>query len=99
MTIEKKGKEFLYRKGGFCCAGYRPWRALGTSRFGVARVAYLSCNPTTLIRDIEKLVRGGYELRLIELFDMFPQTAQVETLVILQRRHLASSGKRARRGR
>ena len=36
MTIEKKGKEFLYRKGGFCYAGYRPWRAKDSSRSGVA---------------------------------------------------------------
>ncbi len=48
------------------------------------RIAYLSCEPVTLVRDLERLVQGGCALRHVELFDMFPQTQQVETLAILE---------------
>ena len=49
------------------------------------RMAYLSCSPPTLARDLELLTRGGYRISSIECFDMFPQTDQVETLALLQR--------------
>jgi 23S rRNA (uracil1939-C5)-methyltransferase len=48
------------------------------------RIAYLSCRPFSLVRDLKRLVAGGYQLESVELFDMFPQTEQVETLAILQ---------------
>ena len=50
-----------------------------------SRIAYLSCSPVSLIRDTKLLVEGGYRLHRVELFDMFPQTNQVETLAILKR--------------
>ena len=48
-----------------------------------SRLAYLSCNPFTLARDLERLIAGGFALRSVECFDMFPQTEQVETLALL----------------
>ena len=48
------------------------------------RIAYLSCAPRTLIRDLIRLTDGGYRVARVELFDMFPQTEQVETLVMLE---------------
>jgi len=49
-----------------------------------SRIAYLSCVPRTLLRDLIAFERGGYRVAQIELFDMFPQTDQVETLAILE---------------
>ncbi len=49
------------------------------------RIAYLSCSPATLLRDLVRFERGGLTVRRVELFDMFPQTDQIETLAILRR--------------
>lgn len=54
--------------------------------FAPTRVAYLSCAPRTLIRDLERFTAQGYTVRHVELFDMFPHTDQVETLAILERK-------------
>lgn len=46
------------------------------------KIIYLSCNPSTLARDI-KLLSEKYQLNYIQPYDMFPQTANVETLICL----------------
>jgi 23S rRNA (uracil1939-C5)-methyltransferase len=50
------------------------------------RVVYVSCDPATLARDAAGLVAGGYDLCHIEAFDMFPNTAHVETVAVFDRR-------------
>ena len=50
------------------------------------RVAYLSCDPTTLVRDLATLIEGGFQLVTIQAIDMMPQTRQVEALAFLRRR-------------
>ncbi len=55
---------------------------------GVQRITYVSCNPATLARDCKILCSAGYEIRMIQPVDMFPMTAHVETIVLLQRENL-----------
>ena len=55
------------------------------ARFNVPRVVYVSCNPATLARDCKILAGHGYRLESIRAFDMFPQTAHVETVAALRR--------------
>jgi len=49
-------------------------------------IVYVSCNPATLARDLSILKDGGYSIRRISPFDMFPQTFHVETVVTLEKR-------------
>ena len=49
------------------------------------RVVYVSCDPPTLARDFRRLADEGYALAHIEAFDLFPNTAHVETLAVLTR--------------
>jgi 23S rRNA (uracil1939-C5)-methyltransferase len=49
------------------------------------RVVYLSCDPATLARDVKRLSEAGYRLEHIEAFDLFPNTAHIETLAVLTR--------------
>ena len=52
---------------------------------GASKIAYLSCDPQSLARDLDVLVGGGFEVVLAQPIDMMPQTRQVEALVLLQR--------------
>lgn len=49
-----------------------------------AAIAYVSCDPATLARDLKKLIAGGYLVQSIAGFDLFPQTHHVETVVHLR---------------
>jgi len=48
-----------------------------------SRIVYISCDPATLARDLQFLCQNGYQVDAIQPFDMFPQTAHVETVVKL----------------
>ncbi|HRG00497.1 MAG TPA: 23S rRNA (uracil(1939)-C(5))-methyltransferase RlmD [Bacteroidia bacterium] len=49
------------------------------------RIVYVSCNPATQARDLAMMV-GHYEIKAIQPVDMFPQTAHVENVVLLEKR-------------
>lgn len=50
----------------------------------IPRVAYVSCNPSTLARDIKQLLPHGYKLEWAQPVDMFPWTEHVETVALLR---------------
>ncbi len=50
------------------------------------KILYVSCEPVTLARDLERFTRDGYRLTSLQPFDMFPQTEEVETIALLERR-------------
>lgn len=49
------------------------------------RLVYLSCEPATLARDLKALAARGFRLVHVEGFDLFPQTAHVEALAVVER--------------
>ena len=54
-------------------------------RFGVERMVYISCKPTSLVRDLEVLQEKGYRLEKACAVDLFPGTVHVETVCLLSR--------------
>ncbi|MBO8158461.1 23S rRNA (uracil(1939)-C(5))-methyltransferase RlmD [Thermosyntropha sp.] len=54
-------------------------------KFKPEKILYVSCNPSTLARDLALLTVGGYEIQKIQPFDMFCQTHHVECVVLMSR--------------
>ena len=54
-----------------------------TSALSIPKVVYVSCNPTTLARDLKVFVKDGYRIKRIVPVDMFPATKHVETVCLL----------------
>lgn len=54
-------------------------------RLSPDQVVYISCDPQTQKRDLAVLRAGGYHVREIQPVDMFPQTAHIETVVLLSK--------------
>lgn len=52
-------------------------------KLDIPNIIYLSCNPSTLARDL-KILSQKYEITLVQPYDMFPQTHHVEALVTLK---------------
>lgn len=55
------------------------------SELNLSEIVYISCNPSTLARDIKLFYEKGYILEKMEAVDMFPQTSHVETVVLLSK--------------
>ncbi|MEZ4357101.1 MAG: 23S rRNA (uracil(1939)-C(5))-methyltransferase RlmD [Eubacteriales bacterium] len=49
------------------------------------KVVYVSCDPATLARDLKEFCSIGYEIKKVTPVDMFPRTANVETIVLMSR--------------
>ena len=53
--------------------------------YGVDRIVYISCKPTSLVKDLEILQERGYKVDRVCAVDMFPQTVHVETVCLLSK--------------
>ena len=67
-------------RAGVGKAGIRSLVALGAPR-----IRYVSCDPATLARDIGPLLAAGYRIEEAHLFDLFPQTFHIESVMLLTR--------------
>jgi 23S rRNA (uracil1939-C5)-methyltransferase len=50
----------------------------------IKKIVYVSCNPSTLARDINVL-KEKYQLKKVKMIDMFPRTYHIETIAVLER--------------
>ena len=84
----------------FLATNSRPWDAVvvnpprsGLNRMVVEplcrlrppRLVYVSCDPTTLARDLAALTHDAYQIRSVHLVDQFPQTFHLESIVHLEK--------------
>jgi 23S rRNA (uracil1939-C5)-methyltransferase len=67
-------------------AGMTPESVERLGKLRPERITYVSCEPPTLARDLALLVKAGYDCTEVHLFDLFPQTFHMETVVRLRRR-------------
>jgi tRNA/tmRNA/rRNA uracil-C5-methylase (TrmA/RlmC/RlmD family) len=53
-------------------------------KFNTNQIIYVSCNPSTLARDLEYILQNSdYKIEKIKAMDMFPHTHHIETIVSL----------------
>lgn len=52
--------------------------------YGVEKIVYISCKPTSLARDLERFLEEGYRAERVVCCDMFPWTGNVETVCLLR---------------
>jgi 23S rRNA (uracil1939-C5)-methyltransferase len=52
---------------------------------GAPTIIYISCDPATLARDLQSLLRFDYSVQMIHLVDLFPQTFHMETVTFINR--------------
>jgi len=60
--------------------------AQSISRFGATSIVYISCQPSSLVRDSKTICDNGYRLTHLGIMDMFPQTAHVESMAVFERK-------------
>ncbi|MCQ2507371.1 MAG: 23S rRNA (uracil(1939)-C(5))-methyltransferase RlmD [Dorea sp.] len=65
--------------------GVNPKALMKILNFGVDRMVYIACKPTSLARDLEMIQGRGYKVEKIALVDMFPHTVHVETVALLSK--------------
>jgi 23S rRNA (uracil1939-C5)-methyltransferase len=58
--------------------------AASLAALGAAKMIYVSCDPTTLARDLAALAKFGYKTKWLQPIDLFPQTFHVETLAVAE---------------
>lgn len=66
--------------------GIHPKALTKIIQFGLDEMVYVSCKPTSLIRDLQILKEAGYHVKRCCLVDMFPGTVHCETITLLSRK-------------
>jgi 23S rRNA (uracil1939-C5)-methyltransferase len=66
-------------------AGFHPKALSALVELGPTSIVYVSCNPSTLARDVGDLLRHGYRIDWVQPVDMFPQTPHIEAVARLRR--------------
>ncbi|MCI8584078.1 MAG: 23S rRNA (uracil(1939)-C(5))-methyltransferase RlmD, partial [Dorea sp.] len=67
--------------------GVHPKALEKITNFGVEKIVYIACKPTSLARDLEMLQGRGYRVERIGGIDLFPGTYHVETVCLLSKLH------------
>ncbi len=67
-------------------AGLHPKAREAVVAHAPKKIIYVSCNPATFARDLGYFLQQGYDLRSVQPVDMFPHTAHIETVAVLQKR-------------
>lgn len=67
-------------------AGLHPKARDAFIKHGAKKVVYVSCNTATFARDLGAFLDAGYELRTVQPVDLFPHTAHIETVALLQKK-------------
>ena len=62
-------------------AGVMPWVVKAKPR----QIIYISCHPSTMVRDAKLLTEAGYSLSAAGVMDMFPHTAHVEAIALFEK--------------
>jgi 23S rRNA (uracil1939-C5)-methyltransferase len=83
-------KTVLRRKPGFVVAdpprvGLPQALTAAMAHNGPPILTYVSCDAAALARDSKILINGGYKLETLALFDFYPQTAHIESLVVFKK--------------
>jgi len=94
-TMRATTEEFLQKRGEKLAVDFvlvdPPRAGLGDKataalcRTSASQVTFVSCDPATLSRDLRLLLESGFRVEQAHLFDLFPQTAHMETVLHLVR--------------
>ena len=84
-VADRQGRDRRGRGGRSAPRRFPSQGAHALITLGARRIVYVSCNPTTLARDLGELSRGGYRLEWVQPVDMFPHTPHIEAVARLER--------------
>ena len=66
-------------------AGIHPKAMTKICSYGVSQIVYISCNPKTLVQNLQTAAEAGYKIAYLKPYDNFPMTSHIESCVLLER--------------
>ena len=67
-------------------AGIAPKSLQKVIALGAKHIVYISCNPSTQARDMDTLIKAGYQVDKLSLVDQFPHTGHIESIAKFTRK-------------